>query len=868
MASIIRLKRSSTSGDPSTLGAGELAYSALAGTQSNGGDRLYIGFGTETGGNAANHYVIGGKYFTDMLDHVHGTLTADSALITDSSNKIDVINVGNITTTGSTNTISSTDANGNIYLDPAGTGYVQIVGTNALVIPVGTSAQQGPSVQGAVRLNSTTGQFEGYAGTNWSSLGGVRSVDGLTYIIAESAPGASDDTLHFYAATGASTNIQVATLDSTKLAVLQTTASSSTSTGALTVAGGAGIAGNVNIGGSLSVGGTVAYTGGATFNANLILVGSDTAATEYFKVQNGSAVDKFVVDSASGNTTIAGTLGVTGASTLSGNTTVGGTFGVTGATTLSSTLSAGASTLTSLGVTNNATVGGTLGVTGATTLSSTLGVTGAATFSSTAAITGDLSVNTNKFNVTAASGNTTIAGTLGVTGATTLSSTLGVTGAATFNSTTSFIGASTFSSTVGIAGDLAINTNKFNVTAASGNTSIAGTLGVSGATTLSSTLGVTGATTLSSTLGVTGAATFSSTVSSLGDFSVATNKLTVASATGNTQIAGTLGVTGDVSVNTNKFNVTAASGNTSIAGTLTVTGAGSFSSDVNMNSHYITNLADPVNPQDAATKSYVDAARSGLDVKASVRAASTGNLTLSGTQTIDGVVLVAGDRVLVKDQTTGAQNGIYVVAASAWSRATDADANAEVTSGMFTFVEEGTTNGSSGWVLTTTGTITVGTSSLAFGLFSVTSQIAAGNGLIKNGNQFDVQVSNGLTIASDTVQVASTIAGAGLTFTSGVVDIVGTANRITINSDNIDIASTYVGQSSITTLGTIGTGVWQGTTVAAAYGGSGQSTYTIGDILVASGTTALSKLAIGASGKVLQSNGTTLVYADIDGGTY
>ncbi len=76
MASIIRIKRSSTSGNPTTLGAGELAYSALTNNDSNGGDRLYIGIGTETAGDAANHIVIGGKYFTDLLDHTRGTLTA------------------------------------------------------------------------------------------------------------------------------------------------------------------------------------------------------------------------------------------------------------------------------------------------------------------------------------------------------------------------------------------------------------------------------------------------------------------------------------------------------------------------------------------------------------------------------------------------------------------------------------------------------------------------------------------------------------------------------------------------------------------------------------------------------------------------
>ena len=86
--STIKLKRSSTTGTPSNLGQGEVAYSYLSGTQNNGGDRLYIGTGTETNGNAANLDVIGGKYFTDMLDHVTGTLTASSGLLVDSNKKI------------------------------------------------------------------------------------------------------------------------------------------------------------------------------------------------------------------------------------------------------------------------------------------------------------------------------------------------------------------------------------------------------------------------------------------------------------------------------------------------------------------------------------------------------------------------------------------------------------------------------------------------------------------------------------------------------------------------------------------------------------------------------------------------------------
>jgi len=116
MASIIRIKRSGTSGDPTTLAAGELAYSYLADNGSNGGDRLYVGTGTEIAGNAVNHEVIGGKFFTQMLDHAKGTLTPNSAIIVDADSKIDRLLVDDLVLDGST--ISSTgsitfDTNGN-----------------------------------------------------------------------------------------------------------------------------------------------------------------------------------------------------------------------------------------------------------------------------------------------------------------------------------------------------------------------------------------------------------------------------------------------------------------------------------------------------------------------------------------------------------------------------------------------------------------------------------------------------------------------------------------------------------------------------------------------------------------------------------
>ncbi len=158
-------------------------------------------------------------------------------------------------------------------------------------------------------------------------------------------------------------------------------------------------------------------------------------------------------------------------------------------------------------------------------------------------------------------------------------------------------------------------------------------------------------------------------------------------------------------------------------------------------------ISDPTEAAHAATKQYVDAARSGLDVKASVRAATTATVNLStdvdAGSVIDGVTLVAGDRILIKDQGVGGvahvDNGIYVVAASgAPTRATDADSSAEVTAGLFTFVEEGTANGDAGFVLATNGSITVGSTALLFTQFSGTGQITAGDGLSKSGSTLNV----------------------------------------------------------------------------------------------------------------------------------
>ena len=209
-------------------------------------------------------------------------------------------------------------------------------------------------------------------------------------------------------------------------------------------------------------------------------------------------------------------------------------------------------------------------------------------------------------------------------------------------------------------------------------------------------------------------------------------------------------------------------------------------------------VATPTDAAHIATKGYVDSARQGLDVKASVRVATTAAINLAtdleAGDVIDGVTLVAGDRVLVKNQGTASENGIYVaVASGAASRSSDANGTAdtgELTSGTFTFVEEGTVNFDSGFVISTDGTITVGTTGITWTQFSGAGSFEAGDGLSKSGTQVNVNV---------------------------------TSNRTAITADAIDISANYVGQSSITTLGTITTGVWNGTDVAVADGGTSAS---------------------------------------------
>lgn len=206
---------------------------------------------------------------------------------------------------------------------------------------------------------------------------------------------------------------------------------------------------------------------------------------------------------------------------------------------------------------------------------------------------------------------------------------------------------------------------------------------------------------------------------------------------------------------------------------------------VDLNGQRGQNFADPSVANDAATKAYVDNMAAGLAWKAPVRAAATANLTLSGTQTVDGVALIAGDRVLAPVQTTASQSGVYVVAAGAWSRDTDTDSAAELLNATV-FVSEGTTNGDKAFTQTTNAPITVGTTSLTWVQFGGGgSAYTAGNGLTLTSQDFAVGAGTGITVGVDTVSIDTAVVARKYAATIG--DGTTTAITVTHNLGTTDV---------------------------------------------------------------------------------
>ncbi len=816
MANIIQIKRSTGATAPTNLNAGELAYTQQAGTQANGGDRLYIGEGSNV------QEVIGGKYFTDLLSHVHGVATNGKALIADdSTGALSILRTGTHATAAGTIEFREGTNNGSKSLILQGAADVGAADLT-LTLPTATDTLVG---------KATTDTF-----TNKSISLGSNTV---TMSKAQLNTAISDAT--------------IATLTGTETLTNKTLTTPTVNTGLLlknadTSAGFVDFYEDSDNGSN-----RVRLIGPAsTADVSVILpAASDTlvgkATTDTFTNKTiDSAGNTLTLDLGEG--TLTGTIGEFNTALQGGESfaTLGGTETISGVKTFSGNPviaeidSAGDFTL-------DATADIVLDAGGSDLFLKTAGTT----FGGFTNSGGQLVIKSSSSNTVAATfsgANLTLAGTLG-SGA--ITSTGNVTAGAAF-----VIGGSSVDGTeLGILDGATLDTTELNkldgVTSTTAELNI-----VDGDSGTSSVTVVDGDKVIINDGGVMKQCAVTDLSAYFDDEITAMPNLVTTAATtvgalnsgsitsGFTSIdvgAGAISTTGaltggslavdDLSVNGQTISTTGSNKDVIIS----PHGSG----DIDADTSKIINVTDPTQAQDAATKAYVDATKQGLDVKDSCRVATTGNITiataLNNGDTLDGVTLATGDRVLVKDQSTGTQNGIYVVAASP-ARAVDFDASSEVTSGLFTFVETGTVNSDSGWVLTTDGAITLDSTAIAFTQFSGAGQITA---------------------------------GAGLTKTANTLDVVGTANRISVAADAIDIHTSYAGQASIVTLGTVTTGVWQGDDVGVAYGGTGVSTFTSNGILFGNGAGAIQVTAAGADTYFLKSNSGTPEWSNvIDGGTF
>jgi fibronectin-binding autotransporter adhesin len=602
-------------------------------------------------------------------------------------------------------------------------------------------------------------------------------------------------------------------------------------------------------GGNVATGGTVSAAGTATLG-NVATGGtvSSTGTATLGNVATGGTISSTgTITSADtitgGNLATGGTVSAAGTATA-GNIATGGTVSAAGTITGGNVATAG--TISSTGtatlgnVATNGTISATSSITGGNlltggTISATSTITSADTITGANLATGGTISSTG----TATLGNVATAGTVSATGL--------VTGGNIDTAGTVSAAGTITGGNVATGGTVsATGTATLGNVATGGTVSAAGSVtggSIATAGTVSATGTITSADTITGGNIATGGTISSTGTATLGNVATGGTISAAATITGGNVSAGSGFISTTGNVNAGNVNTSSI-----VGATVTVTSAGAISlagTEINANSTKLVNLATPTNTNDAANKGYVDSVAEGLNVKASVVAATTANIALTGAQTIDGVSIVAGDRVLVKNQTDPAENGIYVAAAGAWARSADMNTWAEVP-GAFTFVSTGTTYADTGWVCTSDAGGTIDVTAINWTQFSGAGQYQAGAGLDLTGTVFSVNVD----------EVTTTITGDAVVVKAGaqfVTPDIGAATGTSLSATGTVTADGTITGGNVATAGTLSStgtatlgNVATGGTISAAATVTGGNIAT-GGTVSATGTATVGNVATGGT---------------------